>query len=166
MKQLSPLTWKYQLSIQIRIIILITNLHLISLNGHLSSHLKNNSQTSQFTKHVSSVTLEEFKNCGMTPFLPSANLYQQNRSDQHTNISNQNIKIYLTLSSYQTHILNLPQKNKTMKHSQDQSELILLKITPFPHQKHQNQMPNSIYTLMMTVGLTFLLLLYFPWLPN
>ena len=69
---------------------------------------------------------------------------------------------YLILPSYQTQIKSLPQHKKTMKHSQEHSEFILLKITPFPHQKHQNQMPNSIYTLMMTVGLTFLLLLYFP----
>ena len=125
------------------------------------------SHASQFTKNLSFMTLEghnllQIKN-GAIPFcMDSANNDQQKIYVHCTNLPKQNIMKYLILPSYQTQIKSLPQNKKTMKHSQEHSEFILLKITPFPHQKHQNQMPNSIYTLMMTVGLTFLLLLYFP----
>ena len=119
LKQLSPLTWKYQLSVQINLItnllIIITNLQLILLNRHLSSHLKyipiHHNSPKIYLPWPSKATLFFiFKNGGMSSFLPSSNIYQQTGSGQNTNISKKSIMIYLPLSSNQTHILNLPQQ--------------------------------------------------------
>ena len=62
-----------------------------------------------------------FKNGGMPPFMPSANIYQQTRTGQHANISKQKITTYIPFSSHQTHILNFSQPKKTMNHYQDHS---------------------------------------------
>ena len=82
----------------------------------------------------------------MPLFLPSSNIYQQKRSGQDKNLSEQNITTYLLLSSHQTNIINFPQKKKTMNHPQEHSQFILLKITPFPHINHNNHMSKLLYT--------------------
>ena len=105
---------------------------------------------SKLTKHLSLMALEgytllQIKHGGMPFFLNYSNLYQQTRFTQHTNISNQNITIYLTFSSHQKNILKFPQQKKNARHYQENSEFILLKITSFTHQKHQNRMSNSLH---------------------
>ena len=122
LKQLSPLTWNYQLSVQINIIPLLRNFNLISLIGHFSSHLKNipmhhNSPKIYIPWPSKAIHLFRFKNGGMPYFLTSANICQQKRAGKHINISKKNITTYLTLSSHQKQILIFTQQNKTMKHS-------------------------------------------------
>ena len=171
LKNLSPLTWNYQFSIQINIFPLINNLQLISLNGPISSHHKNIPMHHNLPNIYPSLTykaklLSTFKNDRMILFMPYANLYQQTRTGHNKNISEHNITTSLHFSSHQTHILNFPQKKKTMKHSQEHSYFILLNITSFPNQKHQHWMSNSFFTWIMTMALTLLLILSLPWVSN
>ena len=79
---------------------IMTNLQLISLNGHLSSHLKNipmhNNPTNIYIPRPFKATpFFIFKNSGMPSFLHSENLYQQKRSEQHTTIPNKNITTHI-----------------------------------------------------------------------
>ena len=129
----------------------MTNLQLISLNLHFSSHQKNipmyhNLPSIYHSRPYTATPFFKFKNGGMPLFMPSTNSYQWTISSHHTNISEQNIRKSHLLSSNQTYIIKFPQQKKTMKHSHEHSEFILVNITPSPHQKHQNRMSNSLYT--------------------
>ena len=109
------------------------------------------SHASQFTKHLSFMTLKgdtllQIQECGMPCFLTFANIYQQTSAVNHTNHSDQNITTSLNFSSHQTHILNFQHQKKTIKQYQYHSEFILSKITPSTHQKHQNFMSKSSHT--------------------
>ena len=107
------------------------------------------SHASQFTKHISFMTLEgllQIKNGGMPLFLTSSNPCQQTISGHHTNHSKHKIITSINLYSHQTHILNIPQQKKTMKHSQDHSGFLLSNIPRSHHQKHQNNISKSLHT--------------------
>ena len=102
----------------------------------------------------------------MLYFLISFNIYQQTRTVRHKNISTQKITTYIPLYSHQIPIQNLLQKKTTMNHYQEQSYFILLKMKLFLLLKHQNHMSNSLHTLITTMVLNFLFLLYLPLVLN
>ena len=171
MKYLDPLTWNCQLSIQINILLFMTNLKLLSVNGYSLSHHKNipihqNPPKIYLSWPSKATPFFKFKNGGISYFLSSDNIYKQKISYQHKNLSENNITTYILFSSNQPHIQNFPHQRKTMKHSQEHSAFILLNITPFPHQNHQNCMSKSLHTWIMKMYFIFLLLLSLPWVIN
>ena len=102
--------WNYYLSIQINLLPLMTNLQHISLNGHFSSHLKNtpmnhNSPNIYLPWPSKATPILRFKNGGLLPFLPSANIYQHTRAGQHK-ISQSRTSQHVFLSSPTRHISN------------------------------------------------------------
>ena len=142
----------------------MTNLLLISSNGHSSSHLKNIHMSHNLPKTYLKLPQKEthffrFKNGGIPSFLDFSNPCKKTRAVRHTNISQQIIVKHLTLSSHWTPTLNFLKKNKTMKHYPEHFEFILSKMKLFPPLKHQNNMSNSLHTLITTMYLTLLLLL-------
>ena len=142
LEQLDKLTWNYQLWFKINILTLMTNLQIISLNGHFSSHMENitmhhNPPNIYIALPSKSITFFRLKNGRMPSYLPSYNIYQQKIPGQHINISKYNITTYLPLPSHQTQILNYPQQKETMKHYQDQSESRFVKDDTIPSSKLQ-----------------------------
>ena len=109
LKQSVPLTWNYQLSIKIKPLLPMTEFLLISSNGHFSSHLKkfqthHNSPKIYIAWPSKATPFFILKNGGMPSFMPSENIYQKTRTNQHKNISNQKITTYIPLSSQHAHI--------------------------------------------------------------
>ena len=99
------------------------------------------SHASQFTKHLSYITLKgntllQIQKWWNVVFLTSANIYQQTRAGQYTDLSEQKITISLPFSFQHPHILNVPQHRKTINYSQEHLYFIVLKVTPFPHQNY------------------------------
>ena len=113
------------------------------LNSPENIHMHKNSPNIYLPQPLNTTPFFIFKNCGMPSFLHYANIYQQKRAVQHTNISKQKITTYLTLSFHHTHILNPLQQNKTIKNSQDHLESILLKMKLFPPKNHQITCQNN-----------------------
>ena len=96
---------------------------------------------SELTKHLSSKnllgnTLLQIQKWWNVVFLTSANIYQQTRAGQYTDLSEQKITISLPFSFQHPHILNVPQHRKTINYSQEHLYFIVLKVTPFPHQNY------------------------------
>ena len=86
-----------------------------------------------------------FKNGGMPLFLPSDNICQQKRAIRHRNTSQQKIKIYLSLSTHWTPILNSLHQKTPIKHYQDHYKFILLKIKLFLPLKNQYNILSSLH---------------------
>ena len=171
MKQLPSLVWKYQLTLQVNFLLPMINLLLISPNVHFSSYLKNihmhhNSSSIYLPWPLKVTHYFVFKNCVMSSFLPSDNIYQQTSSGQNTNISKQKIPTYINFSSHHTPILNSLQQKKAVNYSQENSEFFLLNIKLFPPLNHQNDMSNPLHTWITTMVLTFLLFFSLPWVLN
>ena len=165
----TPSTWKYYLSQQRKS---SSNEHSPTditkqplLKSPKNTHMYNNSP-----KNCPPLTLKvtlyfNFKK-GRMPFdPPSKNSYQQTRTDHHTKSSNQNIMIYLNFS-HQTPIQSQPHQRKTIKHSWETFNFTLPRIKLFVNLQHQNCTSNLSLKWILTIGLTFLLLLYFPWALN
>ena len=112
LKQLASLAQSYQVSIQITLLPLMANLHLISLNGHFSRHLEiipmyQNPPNIYLPQPTKATPFIRLNNGGMPYLLPSANICQHTISDHHTNLSEQNITTYLLFSFHETNIFNL-----------------------------------------------------------
>ena len=70
--------------------------------------------------------------------------------------------IYHNLLSHRTFIQIQTQQNNTISNSKDPLELTLSKIQQLIHQQFQNKMSNLSPTLLFTMYLTFLWMLYIP----
>ena len=161
MSHLAPSIQNSVLQIHTNFILIPTNLQLISLHGHFSSHyiFIHMLQSLPITYHTliqEATPFFNFKSGVMTLVLASANICQQTRAGQHTRTSSKSITKPTNFSSHQKIIINTSQQKKIMKHSQDHSELIFLKKPPSHYKKHQNQISNLELTCTMTIDLKFL----------
>ena len=106
-----------------------------------------------------------FKTNGMPWNQHSASPCQQTRTGRHKNNSKQNIMIYYK-KSHQTLIQSNTHQKETTKNTLEPFEFTLSNLKLFIHQQHQNQMSNLSLTWILTMDLTFLLMLYFKWSLN
>ena len=140
-KTIDPLTWKYQLPHQTNLLRPMNNHLLISPTGHSLNQLKNihmhhNSPNIFLPWTLKRTLYFNFKDSGMPSVPPYTNPHQQKRSRLHTNISEQQIMVYLNLFSHPTPLQSQPQKNKTTKPSQEQLDFTFPRIELFIH-RHQ-----------------------------
>ena len=125
LKHLDPSIRHFLLWIKTNILLILTNLQMISINGHFLSHqvfthMIYSSPNIYHTWLQKAPPFFNFENYGAPFVLTYANLCQQTRSGHCTRNSKKQITTSLSLSSHQTIILNIYQgKNwSTLKSTQ------------------------------------------------
>ena len=96
MKHIAPSIRHYLLQINTTLILIPTNLQLVSLYGHFSSHhvfihMLHSLPNTYPSWPYKATPFFNFKNVGMPLFMPSGNLFQQKRAGHHTRNSSNNI---------------------------------------------------------------------------